>query len=144
MTNKNIITSLFTLFFIPFLSLAQGNIEILVEDCRPESDHISYIKNLDVIKNGKIIYDFDEWGYTYGETIKHSLDKGKYTIVYSNMLWQNFSQTVRIKNNDTTKVHICVNEIDYDRESFPKSFIKQLKNEEQYNLYMSRSGCMGW
>jgi len=112
-------------------------LSLKIIDCRDE-EKFSYLSELKVLKDGKQFKTLKPEHEK--QIILKNLEFGEYTLHYTSMFGKEVNQKIAIAENKTYSVNLCVNFIDYSKET-SKPIIDQLKENEEYTIIVISQGC---
>lgn len=114
----------------------KARIEVTTKICRYDSQE--YLNELKVLKDGKIIRHIEP--NFYKPTWIEDLDTGNYVLEFSSIFGKTISYNYRIPKAKRYDIELCLDYIDYSKESF-KPIISRLKNDETYSIKYQSKGC---
>lgn len=133
------VTGTMFLIFVTFIARARefAELAIVISDCR-EPKSYAFLKELRILKNGieyTMLYPKHE-----NKQVLKNLELGTYSLVYTSMFGKEETQIVEITENKKYSTNVCIDFIDYTKESYV-SIIDQLQESESYSIVMLSQGC---
>ncbi len=127
--------------FVPTIvdAKVKASLSIRIVDCR-DSSRYTYLNELTLLKKGKVIKKIIPKDQSTENLL--NLDTGTYTLKYQTIFMRTEYQTVVISVYKNYSTNICLNFLDYSKESY-KPIIDRLKDNESYEVLMSSEGCFG-
>ena len=115
----------------------KATLSLKIIDCRDE-EKFSYLAELKVLKDGKHFKTLKPEHEK--QIILKNLEFGEYILLYKSMFGKEVNQKIVITENKTYSLNLCINFIDYSKESY-KAIIDQLKEKEEYTIIVISQGC---
>lgn len=110
---------------------------IKIKDCR-DTKNLAFLSELKIEKNGT---DFITLNPRFEKRqILKNLELGTYRLIYNTIFNKEEAFTINITENKIYNFTICINYIDYSKETY-KPIIDRLMENESYIIHFSSQGC---
>lgn len=136
---KRLISLIYIFFFLLFSKIVSANatLHVNILDCREETS-FEFIDSFNLYKGDSLFKKFE--AHYRGTVFIENLESGKYYIEFINWFGKITRVDVEIGSEKNYYTEICLNQMDYERETHIP-IINQLEEGESYSILMLSHGC---
>lgn len=121
------------------LCFSQSTLAVYIMDCRSDTRFV-YLEKFKLFRNDSLLQIVETRPQRDNRHLIEDLPNGQYRIDYTTMFGKIENAVVDITESGYYRTTLCINSIDYSKESY-LPFIDRLQNGETYTVRISSWGC---